>query len=86
MGKNLEFNNNCYEAIADIAIEEKMGARGLVSIVSRVLRDLRFNAPSEDIKDYYVDKEYILDIYSKINKDLPIELGIAVESSKDSNE
>ena len=78
LGKNLEFNNNCYEAIADIAIEEKMGARGLVSIVSRVLRELRFNAPSEDTKDYYVDKDYILNVYAKINKDLPIKPDIEV--------
>jgi len=49
-----------------------MGARGLVSIVSRVLRDLRFDAPSEDTKDYYVDKDYILNVYAKINKELPI--------------
>ncbi|MCB2306219.1 ATP-dependent Clp protease ATP-binding subunit ClpX [Clostridium estertheticum] len=82
LGKNLEFNNNCFEAIADIAIEEKMGARGLVSIVSRVLRDLRYDAPSEDTKDYYVDKDYILNVYAKINKDLPIiaDIEVKVES------
>ncbi len=43
----LVFENEALEAIADKAIEEKTGARGLRSILENTLRDLMFKAPSD---------------------------------------
>lgn len=43
----LEFETSAFEAIADKAIEEKTGARGLRSILENILRDLMFKIPSE---------------------------------------
>lgn len=43
----LEFDQSAFEAIANKAIEEKTGARGLRSILESSLRDLMFKIPSD---------------------------------------
>ncbi len=43
----LEFDDKALEAIADKAIEEKTGARGLRSILESILMDLMFKVPSD---------------------------------------
>ena len=43
----LEFDDKALEAIADKAIEEKTGARGLRSILENILKDLMFKVPSD---------------------------------------
>lgn len=42
----LKFTRGALEAVADLAIELGTGARGLRSILERVMRDIMFNAPS----------------------------------------
>ncbi len=49
---NLEFKKDALEAIADITLERKTGARGLRSVLENVLKNLMFNIPS----DYSVEK------------------------------
>ena len=44
----LEFNDEAKRAIAKKSIERKTGARGLRSIVEATLRDIMFNAPSDE--------------------------------------
>lgn len=51
-GVALEFKKNALEAIADITLERKTGARGLRSVLESVLTKLMFNIPS----DYTVEK------------------------------
>ncbi len=46
-GIELEFKDDALEAIADITLERKTGARGLRSVFESVLTDLMFNAPSD---------------------------------------
>lgn len=48
----LEFQDGALEAIADITLERKTGARGLRSVFENVLNDLMFEIPS----DYSVEK------------------------------
>lgn len=43
---NLEFTPDALDEIADIAIKQKTGARGLRSIVEKLLMDLMYEAPS----------------------------------------
>ena len=43
----LEFDQSAFDAIAEKAIEEKTGARGLRSILENALRDLMFKIPSD---------------------------------------
>ncbi|MBR0031275.1 MAG: ATP-dependent Clp protease ATP-binding subunit ClpX [Treponema sp.] len=42
----LDFTNDALESIADTAIKQKTGARGLRAIVEKMLMDLMFDAPS----------------------------------------
>lgn len=43
---DIDFDDDALEAIADIAIKEKTGARGLRAIVEKFLLDLMYEAPS----------------------------------------
>ncbi len=46
-GVELEFEQDALEAIADRAIERKIGARGLRSIMENVMMDIMYTAPSD---------------------------------------
>lgn len=56
-GVALEFKNEALEAVADITLERKTGARGLRSVFESVLKELMFSAPS----DYTIEKIIITD-------------------------
>lgn len=47
-GVELEFTDDALQAIADITLERKTGARGLRSVFEATLNELMFNAPSDD--------------------------------------
>lgn len=47
-GVSLEFEEAALEAIAELAVERKTGARGLRSILERVLGDVMFEVPSSN--------------------------------------
>lgn len=51
-GVELEFQPEALEAIADITLERKTGARGLRSVFESILNDLMFDIPS----DYTIEK------------------------------
>lgn len=56
----LEFTDDAIDAIADIAIKQKTGARGLRAIVERLLLDTMFEVPSiEGQKKLTVTKEMV---------------------------
>ena len=58
----LIFEDDAVEAIADMAIEQNIGARGLRSIIEAAMRDVMFNIPSEkDVKQCIIKKETITD-------------------------
>lgn len=57
---DLEFSDEAIDAIADIAIKQKTGARGLRAIVERLLMDTMFEVPSiEGQKKLTVTKEMV---------------------------
>ncbi|MDE5664002.1 MAG: ATP-dependent Clp protease ATP-binding subunit ClpX [Muribaculaceae bacterium] len=60
-GVKLEFTPDALDAIVDKAIEYKLGARGLRSIVETVMVDAMFDVPSMDVKKFTVDAAYVLD-------------------------
>ena len=43
----LEFKDEALEAIADVTLERKTGARGLRSVFEKILTDLMFEVPSD---------------------------------------
>jgi ATP-dependent Clp protease ATP-binding subunit ClpX len=60
-GVKLTFDTGAYEYIVDKAIEFKLGARGLRSIVEAVMIDAMFNLPSEEKenKKLHVTRAYV---------------------------
>ncbi len=60
-GVKLEFTPEALDLIVDKAIEYKLGARGLRSIVESIMIDAMFEVPSSDTKKFTVTAEYALD-------------------------
>ena len=57
-GIKLEFAPETYDFIVDKAVEYKLGARGLRSIVESIVMDAMFEAPSKNIDSFTVTLEY----------------------------
>ena len=58
-GIELTFTDDALEAIVDKAVEYKLGARGLRSIVESVMMDAMFDLPSKKVKKFAVTKDYV---------------------------
>ncbi len=58
-GVELEFTDDALNLIADKAIEYKLGARGLRSIVETIMVDAMYEAPSTTNKKFKVDAKYV---------------------------
>jgi len=58
-GVTLEFADEALDLIVDKAIEYKLGARGLRSIVETVMVDAMYEAPSSDSKKLVIDADYV---------------------------
>ena len=60
-GIKLDIKNEALKEIAQLAIEQKTGARGLRSIIEKLLIDLMFNAPDKkDLEKIVINKEVLL--------------------------
>ncbi|MDE7153387.1 MAG: ATP-dependent Clp protease ATP-binding subunit ClpX [Muribaculaceae bacterium] len=59
-GIKLEFTPEALDLIVDKAVEYKLGARGLRSIVETVMVDAMFDAPSMKKKKFVVDADYCM--------------------------
>ena len=59
-GVELTFSPEALDLIVDKAIEYKLGARGLRSIVETVMMDAMFEIPSSETKKFEVTAEYAL--------------------------
>ena len=58
-GITLSFTDPALDYIVDKAVEYKLGARGLRSIVEAVMMDAMFDVPSRRIKSFEVTEEYV---------------------------
>ena len=58
-GVELTFTPEALEAIVDKAVEYKLGARGLRSIVENIMMDAMFDVPSKKLKSFEVTAEYV---------------------------
>ena len=58
-GIELTFTDDALETIVDKAVEYKLGARGLRSIVESVMMDAMFDLPSKKVKKFAVTKDYV---------------------------
>ena len=57
-GINLSFTEETFDYLVDKAVEYKLGARGLRSIVEAVMMDAMFEIPSKKVKSFEVTLEY----------------------------
>lgn len=57
-GITLKFDDEALKLIVDKAVEYKLGARGLRSIVESIMRDAMFEVPSTDAKTFDVTLDY----------------------------
>jgi ATP-dependent Clp protease ATP-binding subunit ClpX len=57
-GINLTFTDDALDLMVDKAVEYKLGARGLRSIVENIMMDAMYEVPSKRIKKFEVSKEY----------------------------
>ena len=55
----LEFTDKALDLIVDKAIEYKLGARGLRSIVETIMVDAMYEVPSEPVRKFVVDDRYV---------------------------
>ena len=63
----LEFEPEVFEYIVDKAVEYKLGARGLRSIVETIMMDVMFDIPSSKAKKYTVTLDYAKEQMGKAN-------------------
>lgn len=63
----LEFESEVFEYIVDKAIEYKLGARGLRSIVETIMNDVMFEIPSQQTERFVVTLDYAKQQMGKAN-------------------
>ena len=66
-GIQLTFTEEALKLIVDKAVEYKLGARGLRSIVESIMMDAMFEVPSKRVKNYEVTREYAESQLAKSN-------------------
>lgn len=66
-GVKLEFEPEVFEYIVDKAVEYKLGARGLRSIVETIMMDTMFEIPSRQVDTFTVTLEYAKEQMNKAN-------------------
>lgn len=65
----LTFEDKAFDYIVDKAIEYKLGARGLRSIVETIMMDAMFNIPSSKEKKLHITKKYATEHLEQSNLD-----------------
>ncbi|MDP4289636.1 MAG: ATP-dependent Clp protease ATP-binding subunit ClpX [Bacteroidota bacterium] len=73
-GIKLEIEDDVYEYIVQKAVEFKLGARGLRSILEAIMTDAMFDLPSSNTKRFVVTKKYAEE---KLSKTSAIHLKVA---------
>ena len=59
-GIKLDIKNDALKEIAQLAIEQKTGARGLRSIIEKLLIDLMFDSPdTKDLEKIVINKDVV---------------------------
>ena len=58
-GVNLEFTPEALQVIVEKAVDYKLGARGLRSIVENVMMESMFTIPSQKVKNFNVTPDYV---------------------------
>jgi len=60
-GIDVLFTDDGMRAIAEMAAEEKTGARGLMSVCEKVFREYKYCLPDSDVREFLVTEELVRD-------------------------
>lgn len=60
-GIKAEFQESALEVIAERAAKEKTGARGLMTVCERILRNFKFELPGTSVTEIKIDRELVED-------------------------
>lgn len=74
-GIKLTFTDGALDYIVDKAVEYKLGARGLRSIVESVVNEAMFELPSKDVKELEVTRDYAAQELEKLTSLRRLEQG-----------
>ena len=66
-GKELTFDRDALDFIVDTAVEYKLGARGLRSIVETIMMDPMFEMPAKKEKKFTVTLDFVKKQLEKAN-------------------
>jgi endopeptidase Clp ATP-binding regulatory subunit ClpX len=67
-GIDIKFQDEALRLLAEMAYEEKIGARGLVSVIERVLLSYEKRLPSSTIRFLVVTREIVLDPLGELDR------------------
>src|SRR5256885_2754956 len=67
-GIEVLFRDDGLRRIAELAAEEKTGARGLMTVCERIFRDLKFELPSTTVKRFVVTRELVENTAAELQK------------------
>ncbi len=67
-GIEVLFQDDGLRRIAELAAEEKTGARGLMTVCERIFRDLKFELPSTHVRRFMVTRELVDHPQSELQK------------------
>ena len=70
LGYDIDFSitPEAINKIAELAIKEKTGARGLMTVLERTLRDFKFELPSSGIRHFELDTETVASPKDRLTK------------------
>lgn len=66
-GVKLTFEDGVFDFIVDMAVEYRLGARGLRSIVEAIMMEPMYEIPSQNVDHYEVTIEYAKSQLDKAN-------------------
>jgi ATP-dependent Clp protease ATP-binding subunit ClpX len=69
-GIRLEFETEVFDYVVDKAVEYKLGARGLRSIVETIMTEPMYELPSRRLKSYTVTLDFAKSQVEKVNMEL----------------
>ena len=78
-GIDLRFKDSGIEVIAKMAAEEKTGARGLMTVGEKILRDFKYELPGTSVSELTIDDDLIenreqhLEGYRELGQELVVE-------------
>ncbi len=67
-GIKVDFRDDALHRIAEKAAEEKTGARGLLTVCERLLRDFKFDLPGTAISELVIDGDLVADPKAALGK------------------